>query len=256
MRRWVSHALCGTGAICTVISGFAIVAEAASGTGDPRAPSPVRLITYRHLDVTAFVVPPRTAGQPSPAVVYLQGRCGEAFHGCPYFAEGTEDFGWLVCPEAQVRCSSGGHSWGGSTADRASVMDVALSAVAEAGGKIDASLPGVLNGFSQGAYTAVDMLPKLGGRYQGLFLIGAEITTDAATLRRAGVLRTVLAAGAYDGARPAMERKARQLAMEGFAARFVSLGTVGHTYVPDRSDRVLRTTLLWLEGKGEAPDAD
>ncbi len=71
-----------------------------------------------------------------------------------------------------------------------------------------------------------------------------------ASLERLGVRRVVLAAGRYDATRRALEATARRLVAEGFAARFVDLGAVGHTYVPSRAVPGWGEALGWLEDAG------
>ena len=47
--------------------------------------------------------------------------------------------------------------------------------------------------------------------------------------------------------RPVLQETARRLQAEGFAARFVDLGAVGHTYVAARGASVWRDALAWLD---------
>ena len=62
-----------------------------------------------------------------------------------------------------------------------------------------------------------------------------------------GVRRVVLAASRYDMMRPVLLETTRRLQAEGFAARFVDLGAVGHTYVAARGASVWRDALAWLD---------
>jgi pimeloyl-ACP methyl ester carboxylesterase len=194
----------------------------------------------------AFAYAPRDASEPRPAVVYLHGRCGVTTNGCPYFRAGAQPFGWLVCPQANAKCPGAGASWGGSIDERRAIVDGAIAGVDEAfPGKLDTSTPGVLVGFSQGAWLAIDLARKEPGRWSGLLLIGADVDPRPADLRAAGVRRVVLAAGRYDGAYGAMVEETKRLIAAGIDARFVGLGLVGHTYAAEDPD-AMTSSLAWL----------
>ena len=254
MRTKRSGAARGALGLCLLVAGAVGLPRVSAGDTSAAVEAPRKPAVVRNGAVRTFAYPPKDTSLPRPAVVYLHGRCGAATNGCPYFEPGVSGFGWLVCPPAPSRCEGGGASWSGSTSQKQAVVDSAVSAVAASyPGLVDTVAPTVLIGFSQGAYIAVDMVRERPGKYMGVLLIGAEIVTSAEILSTAGVKRVVLAAGAYDGARPAMETEAKKLASQGFSAHFVSLGTVGHTYVADR-EGVLRSSLEWLEGSGPPPE--
>ena len=57
-----------------------------------------------------------------------------------------------------------------------------------------------------------------------MILIGASIEIDARSLREAGIRRVLLAAGDYDGAKPAMQHAAASLTQAGFEGEILELG--------------------------------
>jgi predicted esterase len=187
----------------------------------------------------------------APVAVYLHGMCDRAENGCPLFAEGTRQFGFLACPQANARCQGGGSSWGGDLATRERTIDAAVAGIAAANGNADGDAPTVLLGFSQGAYLAPKVALDRPGKYKAMLLIGADVDLDPASLRRAGVERVALAAGMYDGTFHAMKRTADALEKAGYPARFVSLGKVGHTYLGESPD-TLKDTVKWVT-EGVAP---
>jgi len=261
MREASARAMRRVVAVCLGVSCAAVMASASAG--NPReaaatpergvAAEPLRLESSRARSVT-FAYRPKGAAAPRPAVVYLNGRCGVTTNGCPHFREGAEPFGWLVCPPANVACPGGGASWGGAPSERRALVDAAVADVARAfPGEVDANAPTVLVGFSQGAWIALDLARLAPSRYRGLLLIGADVEPRPADLKTAGVARVVLAAGAYDGAAAPMAKKAKALAAAGVDARFVSLGTVGHTYVADAEHAgEITAALAWLESNPDA----
>ena len=184
------------------------------------------------------------AGAPGLATfVYLHGVCGLTVNGCPHF-DGAP--GWLACPQANQGCTNGGSSWSGSVDDKIAVVDHALDAV-RARWPESTNSPVVLVGFSQGAYVAMDLANAQPGRYAGLVLLGADTEGGLARLRASRVPRVALACGAYDMMFPKMRATATELVPFGVAARFESLGSVGHTYAAaDGTDATLTGLLAWV----------
>jgi len=178
-------------------------------------------------------------------VVYLHGVHGKAENGCPWLRTGASELGWLVCPEANERLANGTFSWAGSVSDVRAVVARAEHAIVNEGAEPDA--PGVLVGFSQGAYVALDLVRAEPGRWGGLVLLGAEIEPNAASLRSAGVSRVALLAGDLDGSSASVKRAAVRRHRGGIAATFKSLGRVGHTYVGEDRD-ALHDAIVWAGG--------
>ncbi|MFO0677498.1 MAG: hypothetical protein U0169_13265 [Polyangiaceae bacterium] len=188
-----------------------------------------------------------------PVVVLLHGMCGAPENACPFFADGGRDVGHLVCPRANHACPGGGFVWSGSLDQRKAIVDDAVESVrGEAGSLLDEH-GSVLAGFSQGAFLALDLASRTGHPYQGLLLVGASVKVDRKKLEAAGIRRLVLAAGAYDGARPAMEDETKRLGAGAMDVRFVSLGAVPHTYV-EETPGILARTLRWLGGGSVDPN--
>ncbi|MDB4929801.1 MAG: hypothetical protein JWM10_2285, partial [Myxococcaceae bacterium] len=110
--------------------------------------------------------------------------------------------------------------------------------------------PGVLIGFSQGAYEAWRQARARPGRWRGAAFIGAYVHLRRAELEAAGLRRVVLAAGRRDGSRATMVAAAESLRAEGFPVRFVDLGAAGHDYIPGRGSEGWREALAWLASDG------
>ncbi len=239
-------------AVCLGASCAAVMASASAGNPHETSAREEPL-SVKGESRTTFAFRPTDVSSPRPAVVYLNGRCGKTTNGCPHFREGTEGFGWLVCPPANAACPGGGASWGGTSSDRRAIVDAAVADVARAfPGQVDTAAPTVLIGFSQGAWIALDLARQTPAKYTGLLLIGADVEPRPSDLAAAGVTRVVLSAGAYDAAAAPMARTAKALAAAGVDARFVSLGTVGHTYVADADHAgALTAALVWLERREE-----
>jgi hypothetical protein len=202
-------------------------------------------LVLREGDASILAFPPRATSTSKLTVVYLHGIHGRAENGCPWLREGASEIGWLVCPDANEHLSNDTFSWAGSVADQRAVVARAEHAAQTQGA--DPEAPGVIVGFSQGAYVALDLVHARLGRYRGLVLIGADVEPSRAVLSAAGVDRIVLAAGDLDASSAPMKRAAERLRREGVLVRFVTLGRIGHSYQTTDPD-TLRDAIAWAGG--------
>jgi predicted esterase len=169
-----------------------------------------------------------------PVIVFLHGMCDTPENECGMLHAGVERTGFLVCPRANGSCNNGGAIWRGSPESKRSLVDQSLAALsAEYAGAARTDRDVTLVGFSQGAYLALDMVAREKGPWSSLVLMSASVKPDARVLEKAGIRRVLLAAGDFDGARPAMQRAVEQLVADGFDARWKSMGPVGHQFAAD-----------------------
>jgi predicted esterase len=210
----------------------------------------------------AFVVPPRVQGAwgvayapadtsaPRPALVFLHGMWASPEDSCEPFVRAAAPFGFLVCPRGNAPLGDG-TMWRGSYVDAERQVRSALAgAEALAPGKLDRGGPGTILGYSNGAYFAVEVACAEPGRWPGLIVMSMKLELDAARLAAAGVKRVVLAAGDRDGARASMQALAERLNGRGIAARFMSLGPVGHEFPSDMASRMC-AAVAWVRGADE-----
>lgn len=194
----------------------------------------------------AFVVRPDDLTAARPVAVYLHGLCGGPEAGCRYFRRVVGERAWLLCPSAPRSCGAGA-TWEGPLRDRVGAVErVVVAAARRSPAGVDRAAPGVLIGFSQGAYEAWRQVRAAPGRWRGAALIGAFLHLRRAQLEAAGVRRLVLAAGRRDVTRATLVASAESLRAEGFPVRFVDLGAVGHTYAAGRGGSGWREALAWL----------
>ena len=215
----------------------------------PLAPFTLRDEQGRPIEVYPPAVPA------SAVVVVLHATCMEPASVCDRFGEAGRDTGWLLCPSGNATCN-GEPDWHGPGAAKASFLDRAIAHLEHALPTFVDDRPGVLIGWSRGAYAARDILyavvdqpnlTSLGGRFRGVVFIAAQVTPDAEKLRSAGISRVVMAVGEQDGARSTMVAAVARLKKMGIEARFVSLGKIGHVWPADFEAR-MREPIAWAGG--------
>ena len=201
---------------------------------------------------TDMVYEPRAPG-PQPAYVFLHALCGASWHFGLTLEDAISTHGWLISPEANHKCGPGlGASWSGGGDAVANLVDASVARAAAlvpptiaVDAHLDEAAPRVLIGFSQGAWIAVDVARARPQHYRGLVLMAMALDSSATALRAAGVKRVVLACGERNAAYGSMRTLAARLTSDGYPARFVSLGKVGHTIPLDANER-LREPLTWV----------
>ncbi len=143
--------------------------------------------------------------------------------------------------------------WSGTAGTKAAHLESALEKVEASVEPFVDARPGVLIGWSRGAFAARDILyvaasekahARLTTRFRGLVLLAAHVSPEASRLRAAGTRRVVMAAGEYDGARPTMTAAVAALSRAGIEARYVSLGNIGHKW-PEDFDARLGASITW-----------
>jgi predicted esterase len=200
----------------------------------------------------ALVYPPSAAASsPQPVTVMLHGMCGHPQNSCAPFVDVSTSRGWLVCPQGEDECGTGGTGakWRLLPRQDARVIEASVAALAsEHPADVDTSASRVLVGFSLGGMAAVQIAEgSPSGEYTGLVIIASQVHPDANALKRAGIKRVVLAAGDLDMTSAPLRSDARALASSGVPTRFVSLGAFGHGYPADMQER-MREPMQWVAG--------
>lgn len=216
----------------------------------PLRPRPLNPFTVAdELGRGVAVYPPLPFGlgveEPARRIVFLHATCMQPWWVCDAFGRAGRDAAWLVCPSGNSTCA-GEPDWYGPPDEKAAFLDRALSLVDHAVAPFDDPRPGVLVGWSRGAFAARDVLSsgRFAGRFRALVLVAAAIDLDGKWLRRHGIQRLVVAAGDGDGARPALLRTRDAALAAGVSARWVSLGPIGHVWPADFEAR-MREPLRW-----------
>ncbi|HRI69479.1 MAG TPA: hypothetical protein PK156_34850 [Polyangium sp.] len=202
------------------------------------------------------VYPPISNEPRAPFVVLLHATCMQPAWVCDWFGNAGRDNGWLVCPSGNSTCA-GEPDWHGPGPEKAGFLENALR-------KVEARVPtfvdeesGVLIGWSRGAFAARDILyaalddPQSfphAKRFRGLVLMAAAVKPDPSKLRRAGIMRVVMAAGDYDGAKSTMVSAANVLRAGGLEVRYVSLGKIAHVW-PNDFETLMREPIAWAGQK-------
>lgn len=171
-------------------------------------------------------------------IVYMHGMGASPEDSCRTFEPAAiANRARLVCPRGNAKKSEGG-AWVGNLDDRRHSLDQ-LMPVRPAGG--------TLMGFSIGARVALQIALSEPGKWSGLVLMNQKMELSRDELARAGIQRVVLCAGEYDASYPVLFAEKQKLVKAGFAARFVTLGPVGHHFSADMEARMVEA-ITWVRG--------
>jgi predicted esterase len=198
------------------------------------------------------VYPPISDEKRAPIVVLLHATCMQPAWVCNWFGSAGRDPGWLICPSGNSTCA-GEPDWHGPGPEKAAFLEDALEKVEANVADWVAEEPGVLIGWSRGAFAARDILytaienPESfphAKRFRGLVLMAAAMKPDVAKLKEAGIKRVVMAAGDFDGSKSTMVSAVVALQAGGIEARYVSLGKIAHVWPNDFENR-MREPISW-----------
>lgn len=198
------------------------------------------------------VYPPISNEQRAPFVVLLHATCMQPAWVCDWFGSAGRDSGWLICPSGNSTCA-GEPDWYGPGSEKAAFLQNALTKVEASVPMFIDEQPGVLIGWSRGAFAARDILyasltdaklSPLAKRFRGLVLLAADVKPDVSKLKSAGITRVVMAAGDFDGSKRTMVPAVAALRAGGMEARYVSLGKIGHVWPNDFEAR-MREPIAW-----------
>jgi hypothetical protein len=191
---------------------------------------------------------------PHRLIANLHGVCNPPGYACGYWTGAAADRGFLVCPEGNSTCGPGGPPTWDESFD---LMDKDLEHAID---DVDALYPAqmtrdgaVLTGFSRGAYAAPFIAQRHPGRWSYLVLVEADVSLDAAALRRAGIKAVALLAGEWGtqigGERATVEKLRKQK----YPARFWMMPKAGHYYSAD-IDALMGQAIDWVVQQGEVAD--
>lgn len=202
------------------------------------------------------IYPPISDKPRAGLVVLLHATCMQPAWVCNWFGSAGRDTGWLVCPSGNSTCA-GEPDWHGPGPEKAAFLENALQKVEANVSTFVDDEPGVLIGWSRGAFAARDILyagledPQSfphAQRFRGLVLMAAAMKPDPVKLKQAGIKRVVMAAGDYDGSKSTMVSAVVGLQAAGIEARYVSLGKIAHVWPNDFETR-MREPIAWAGEK-------
>ena len=176
--------------------------------------------------------------------VYLHGMCASGALECPVFAAAART-GYLVCPDGTGGCGGGGFLWAASQKSHESRLAAVRTALEASEGARVGKGPQALIGYSLGAPAALLQVVREPGRYHRLMLVNASVAPTAAQLKKAGIERVALVAGARDATAPKLSAVATRLAAGGITARYFALEATGHYFDAQSAER-MAAPIAWL----------
>jgi predicted esterase len=178
--------------------------------------------------------------------IFLHGMCATGRLECPVFSAASRS-GWLLCPDGNAGCQGGGWMWAATVKDAEARLQAATDALREKeAGRVGAG-PMAIVGYSLGAPAALLQAIREPGRYDRLMIVNASVEPAAATMKKAGLKRVALVAGAKDATAGKLRAAAQRLAAAGVDARFFALEATGH-YFDGQSEARMAEPLGWLLG--------
>lgn len=218
----------------------ATVAPSVEPAPPPRDPGPYNLpfgvADGKKPPRNVFVVAAKSPKNPQRLIAFLHGICNPPEYACGLWQETSVDLGFLVCPTGDASCGPGQYNaptWGKPEPkideDLEAAIDAARAQFPDAISRDDA----VLCGFSRGAYMAVRFALAHPGRWPYLVLNEANVTLDAAALRKAKVRAVALIAGEIGGQIGGEKKTVAALEKAGFPVKFWPMPKAGHWYSDD-----------------------
>lgn len=215
----------------------------ASASASPPAPAPPALAELSFDGGNAaYYAPARDGAQ--RVTVYLHGMCASGRLECPVFAPAAQS-DWLLCADGNTGCNGGGWMWAATPKATEARLTAAVDALRARHGARVGTGPQAIIGYSLGAPAALLQVMREPSRYDRLMIVNASVEPAAAAMKKAGVKRVALVAGARDATASKLQAAARRLAAAGVDARFFSLEATGHYFDNQSADR-LATPLAWL----------
>lgn len=181
----------------------------------PRVPKPPKWVAHKNEPV-AWVF----EGSPHRTTLMFHGMCSKPDWECEHFRE-LDPGASLVCPRGPLSCGQGG-MWplGASFLDRIALGDQG----------VDLKHVTTCGGFSLGATRLLAWVETGEISCRNVVLVGGDVSPHAATLRKRGVEKLILAAGSADMVHPRLAAAAKRLARLGFDVSFVAFPGIGHSY--------------------------
>jgi predicted esterase len=176
--------------------------------------------------------------------IFLHGMCATGRLECPVFSAATRS-SWLLCPDGNAGCTGGGWMWAATVKQaEARLLSATEALKAKQEGRIQAG-PMAIIGYSLGAPAALLQAIQEPGRYDRLMIVNASVEPAAAMMKKAGVRRVALVAGARDATANKLRNAAQRLVAAGVEARYFALEATSH-YFDAQSEARMAEPLGWL----------
>jgi hypothetical protein len=192
-------------------------------------------------DVAAYVIPGQhEARRP---IVYLPGRCGDAFAAIKSWPDASRKHGTLVVVQGDEACpGSKRRRWGPSAVRSQARIDAALAAAsAEIPGGLDVGGLTVV-GYSEGALKAELLARRFPERYPRVVVIGDPRAPSPTNLGKARAIVTMV--GERDDQKTMRDGTAA-LVRAGLPVRLFLLPKAGHGQYGPEGSRVMDEALSW-----------
>lgn len=157
---------------------YAVITITASNVSSPpkkernEAPEPLKLKVPGYKDAAYYE--PLRRKRKNPIFLYLHSKNGRPFIDCKLWYRAGIEYGWVVCPSGIKVRENGYLSWDNNPFEAERVIKATINALSNKyKGKVLLK-KGILAGFSEGAFIALQVGLKMNDIFPYLFIIGAD----------------------------------------------------------------------------------
>ncbi|MFO0658360.1 MAG: hypothetical protein U0165_00800 [Polyangiaceae bacterium] len=230
-----------------------LLTSTAWARGDAPVVAPPQALEVGGQQVNSYYYPPQGSKKSmKPVVVWMHGRSGNAEADCRKWKEVATEFGWLLCVSGTENRGAGARGWANSWPQAKVAVDAALDALKKKYPKRVQSKNNILIGFSEGAFTAMNIgvrEPEVFSRW--LILAASDIYWGGegrAELKknRKQIKRVYLLTGGLDMVAPNTKRVKGWVDEEKVKVKMWLPEDIGHEVPGDRMKEFYRRPLRWL----------
>ena len=184
-----------------------------------------------------------------PVFVYLHSKNGNPFQDCKKWYRAAVEYGWIVCPSG-IRSKSGRFSWNNNPFLGKKIVEATLKALSKKYKRKVLLRRGILVGFSEGAFIALQLAFKMYKIFPYIIVIGADTKyvgyNDVKKLKKLNRrLRIYLITGEKDIVLNRSKNLLKLLRKNRIASKLRIVRGVGHK-IPKNITPIIWRAIRWL----------
>lgn len=220
---------------------------------DEEVVAPPKALEVPGQQAPSYFYPPQGSKKAKkPVLVWMHGRGGNAEADCRKWQKVATEFGWLLCVAGTENRGGGARGWANSWPTAKVAVDAALDALKKKYPKRVQTKGNVMIGFSEGAYTAMNIglrEPDVFNRWLILAATDVYWGGDGRSelhKNRKQIKRAYLLTGGKDMVAPNTKRVKEWLDEEKVKSKMWLPEDIGHEVPAERMREFYRRPLRWL----------